>query len=305
VAILLNNQGFDNAPWRTALNELLPEMPVYEYPDIANKEDIEYAVIWNHPHGDLLSYPNLKAILILGAGTDHIDGDANLPDVPIVRLLDPDVSIDMAHYVCYWTMHFHRQYERYRQQSKSQNWLRHEVSRISDYRVGVLGLGRIGSFIAEHMANNCFNVLAWNRSYKQVPGVACSIGESGLRELLGNVDVLVNCLPLNQHTERFLNAEKFAQLCQGAALINVSRGAIIDDHALQSCLASGKLSGAALDCFVEEPLPNESPYWQMPNVYVTPHTSGATYAKSAAAVVVENILRIERGEQPFPLHQPP
>lgn len=302
MAILLNNHGYDNAPWAKALQEYLPQMPIYEFPNIPAPEDIHYAVIWEHPHGDLINYPNLKAIMILGAGTDHIDKDTQLPDVPLVRLLDPDVGNDMAQYACYWTMHFHRQYERYRQQKTTQYWQRHEVTRSVDFTVSVLGLGLIGSFIAERIAANGYRTIGWNRSQKKIDNVVCHSGKQGLTPALEASDVVINCLPLSDQTHHLLNQSTLSQLPKGASLINVSRGAIIDDAALLDLLESGHIAAAALDAFVEEPLPAQSPYWRLDNVFVTPHTAGATYPKSAARVVADNILRVEDGELPFPIH---
>ena len=305
MSIFVNNKGGESSRWVDLLAAQLPDQQVYDFNQLPNKEDVEYAVVWNHPHGDLASYPKLKAVLILGAGTDHIDLDYSLPRVPLVRLVDPDVGIDMAHYVLYWVMHFHRHYERYRQQAPSAQWVRHEMPRSRDYRVTVLGLGRIGSYIASQIASNHFAVLAWNRSVKNIAGVQCFSGKEGLKEVLSRTDVLVNCLPLNEQTKGMIDAEQLEQLPKGASVINVSRGAVIDDQSLLELLRSKHISAAALDTFSEEPLFQSSPYWQMPNVFVTPHMSGATYAKSAGLVVAENIRRIENGEQPFPIHKPP
>jgi glyoxylate/hydroxypyruvate reductase A len=305
MSIFVNNAAGESKSWVDVLAAQLPDQQVYEYKDLPNKEDVEYAVVWNHPHGDLGTFPNLKAILVLGAGTDFIDRDHNLPRVPLVRLLDPDVGNDMAHYVLYWVMHFHRHYEKYRAQTPDKSWARYEMPRSKDYRVTVLGLGRIGAYIAEQLTTNNFSTSAWNRSAKDISGVTCYTKDSGMSDVLKDTDVLVNCLPLNQDTQAMLNAELLGQLPRGANLINVSRGAVIDDTALIDLIESGHIAAAALDTFSEEPLPSASPYWGLPNVFVTPHMSGSTYAKSAARVVSDNIKRIEQGEQPFPMHKPP
>ena len=313
MASLVNEDNQDSTAWSQAISDSLPDMPVYCFPDIPNPNEIEYAVVWNHPHGDLLNYPNLKAVLLLGAGTDFIDQDPAMqalqPKVPLVRLLDPDVGNDMAQYACYWAMHFHRRYEDYRQQSTQAQWLRHEVARTPDTRVSVLGLGIIGSFIAERIALNGFATQAWNRSAKSVINVKCFSGPVGLDEMLASTDILVNCLPLNEGTRHLLNHQRLSMLPAGSFVINVSRGAVIDDAALLALLDSGHIAGAALDTFVHEPLASDSPLWEAQgkhsNMHITPHISGATYAKSASKVVVDNIKRMEQGEAPFPIHRVP
>lgn len=309
MSILLNNQGYDNNTWYQALTELLPEEHVYVYNRVPSideiADEIEYAVIWNHPPGDLQRYPNLKGILLLGAGTEHIDQDTNVPDLPIVRLIDPEVLQDMALYTLYWVMNLHRRYDIYRQQQQDSTWLRHDICMPSDYSITVLGLGAVGKTVASRLRSNGFTVRGWDAYPQQLEHVECFSGKGALPEALSHTDVLVNCLPLNPATRYFIDRDVLGQLPKGAALINISRGDVIHDDDLLSALDSEHLSAAVLDAFTVEPLPENSPYWHHPKVTVTPHMSGATYARSAARLIVENIQRIERGENPFPLHQHP
>lgn len=304
MAILLNNAGYENEVWAHALTELLPDTPVYEFPNIPDATAIKYAVIWGHPHGDLANYPNLRAVLVLGAGTDHLDTDPALSDgrLPIVRLIDPDVNTDMAQYALYWTLHFHRGYTRYGEQQAKREWVRFKVARAQNWRVTVLGLGRIGEFIVQQISAVGYAAQAWNRSVREIDGVKVFNGNDTLSIALANTDVLVNCLPLNNDTRALINAEKLSQLPLGSYLINISRGAVVQEEALINALQNGQLAGAALDCFVEEPLAKASPLWSMHNVAITPHISGATYVRSAAPVLADNIKRMERGEAPYPIH---
>lgn len=304
MAILLNNSGFENAPWAKIFAQVLPELPVYEFPNVPDPQEIKYAVVWEHPHNDLQRYQNLRAILVLGAGTDHIDKDPALEqvDIPIVRLIDPDVGVDMAHYVLYWAMHFQRGYQTYIEQAEKQLWQRNMAPRAVNWRVTVLGLGRIGAFVAKQISQAGFVAQAWNRSAKEIEAVKTFSGKHELAAALSVTDVLVNCLPLNDETNAFLNKRVFAEMPKGGYFINISRGAVVEEEALIDALESRQLAGAALDCFAQEPLPSNSPFWHMHHVYVTPHMSGSTYARSAAIVVANNIQRLERGENPYPIH---
>ena len=302
MAILFNNDGCDGGEWIEAFSALLPSMPIYQFPNYPNNECIKYAVVWNHPTGELASYPNLKAVLNLGAGTDWLEADDNLPKVPIVRLLDPAVGIDMAHYVLYWVMHCHRGYERYRHQQQSKQWARFQVETVEDYCVTILGLGLIGEFITNKVAESGFNTQAWNRSHKVLENVNCFSGDSGLQAALSTSNVLVNCLPHTASTDKLLDEQVLGQLPKGAHVINVSRGGVIDHDAVLKLLDNGHLASAILDTFTSEPLEPESPLWQHPKVTVTPHMSGATYPNTAAKVIADNIQRLERDELPFPIY---
>lgn len=311
MSILLNNHGYDNASWAEILAELLPDKPLFIYSQLDSAErakvtpEIEYAVIWNHPAGDLQRYPNLKGILLLGAGTEHIDQDDTVPAVPIVRLIDPEVLNDMALYTLYWVMDLHRQFTVYRQQQQQALWRRHDICQPMDYRITVLGLGAVGKTVARRLQINGYSTRGWDRNAQQLQGIDCYQGEAQLAQALADTDVLVNCLPLTPATRDFINAGRLQLLPRGAALINISRGEVIDDQALLNALDRQQISRAVLDAFAVEPLPEQSPYWQHPQVDITPHMSGATYARSAARLVADNIRRIDNGEAPLPLHPHP
>lgn len=307
MAVLVNNHGHDDtASWQQALQIALPTMSVLPYPQIPNPDDIKYAAVWQHPHADLLRYKNLKAVLVLGAGMDHIDQAPMLPNVPIVRLVDPAVGADMSQYVLYWVMHFQRGYETYRQQQAERRWQRYEYPLASGYQVSVLGAGAIATCIAEFIASAGFKVCVWSRSQRKSEhsGVDYYSGSEGLDSALMAANVLVNCLPLKPQTSEFINATLLAKLPKGASLINVSRGGVVNESDLLAALQSGHLASAALDTVATEPMSEEHPFWSQRNIHLTPHISGATYTRTAAQVVADNILRIEAGEAPFPIYKP-
>ena len=301
MAILFNNAAGNQDGWLEALSQYLPDIPLHLFPH-DKPEEIKYAVIWNHPAGDLKRYPNLRAILNLGAGTDYLELDQELPPVPVVRLVDPVVDINMAHYTLYWLMHFHRDYEQYRRKQGNKDWSRFSRPQASEFRVSVLGLGLIGQYIAEYLAKSGFQTSGWNRSKRSIDLVKTYAGEDELRIMLAQTDVLINCLPLKLNTRQFIGHEIFKAMPKGGYFINISRGGVVHDQQLIESLDSKQLNAAALDTFTVEPLPNNSPYWQHPKVYVTPHISGATYASTSAKVIADNILRLEKGESPFPIY---
>lgn len=307
MAILVNNHGNDTAEWQHALQTELPSMPVYAFGEVPNPDNVKYAAVWHHPHEDLLQYKNLKAVLILGAGTDHIDQAPRLPDVPIVRLIDPAVGTDMSQYVLYWIMHFQRGYEVYRTQQHRKHWQRYEYPLASTFKVTVLGAGVIATFIAERIALNGFSVNVWSRSQRDdvIDGVTFYAGELGLANALHSTDVLVNCLPLKPQTHEFIDHKLLSMLPHGASFINVSRGGVVNEADLLDALNNGQITSAALDTVAAEPLSSEHPFWVHDNVFVTPHMSGATYTRTAAKVIVDNIKRMEAGEAPYPIYEPP
>ena len=297
--ILFHNDGIWHDEWLAAIARHMPGRTAVEYSNVSNVSEIEYALTWKHPHGSLKNYPNLKAVFSLGSGVDHFDADNNLPDVPIFRLIDPAMADDMALYTLHWTIHFQRQFSLYKAQQNNNLWNRFLTPLAPDFNVTVLGLGAIGSHIAQVLAKNGFNVSGWSRSPKDIAGINAVSGSDGLSQILGNTDTLVCCLPLNKSTHHFLGHEILSQLKKGGHLINVSRGGLVDDEGLLALLDSGHIAGAALDVFGIEPLPESSPYWQHPNVHVTPHMSGATNPDTGVEIIAKDIALFESGGTPL------
>ncbi|MCR9060474.1 MAG: glyoxylate/hydroxypyruvate reductase A [Rhodobacteraceae bacterium] len=301
MTILLNNNGHDNETWRKEFVKQLPAFNVRLLSEIDAPDNVTYAMVWNHPKGDLLRYPNLKAIFSLGAGAENFIGDDALPDVPIVLLADPNVARDMAAHALYWVMDCHRRYPLYREQQASGIWLRASITATPDFSVGVLGLGRIGTEVAYQIARFGYKVSGWDLFEKSLDGISTVSGMASLNDFLSGNDVVINCLPLTPSTRHSLGDAEFGAMREGTYFINISRGAVVQDEALIRALNSGHLAGAALDAFATEPLPADSPYWTHPRVNITPHMSGATFASNAVKVIVENVKRVECGESPFPI----
>lgn len=301
MAILLNNDGHWHGRWRTAIETYLPSREIVDFPDVPDTAAIEYALVWKHPAGDLERYPNLKAIFSLGSGVDYLDKFETLPKAPVFRLIDFNMAEDMALYTIYWVIHFQRQFETYRRQQTKFEWARYPTPLAPEYNVTLLGLGAIGAHIAKMLARNGFQTSGWSRSPKQIENVNCVYGQDGLDAVLPETDVLVCCLPHTKTTYEFLDLGVLSKLKKGAAVINISRGAVIKEADLLNLLDNGHISGAALDVFHEEPLPPSSPFWNHTNVHVTPHMSGATNPDTAMQIIARELKGFENGIMPpFP-----
>ncbi|TIQ61659.1 MAG: glyoxylate/hydroxypyruvate reductase A [Mesorhizobium sp.] len=301
MTILLNNHGYDNESWRRELCRQLPELPVKVFGEPIDPNEVVYAMVWNHPAGDLNRYPNLKAIFSLGAGAEHFVADPTLPDVPVILLADPAVARDMAAHALYWVLTFHRRYADYRSQQKDRIWHRKQIVPTREFRAGVFGLGRIGTEVASRIRDFGYAVSGWDRSARQIEGVNCYFGTDSLPEFLSRIDIVINALPLSPKTRHFLDEKIFSAMPPGSFFVNISRGAVVHDESLLDALDRGHLAGAALDAFAQEPLPLEHRYWTHPQVYITPHMSGATFASSAVDVIANNVRRLERGLDVVPL----
>jgi len=258
--------------------------------------DIDYALVWRPEPGFLASLPNLKLILSLGAGVDHLLGDPRLPrHLPIVRLVDPHMTDAMSEYVVLQVLRLHRRDLDYRAQQEAGIWRELDQQNAGERRVGILGLGELGQDAARKLRVLGFDVAGWTRSDKTVAGVRSYHGPAGLPSLLARSEILVCLLPLTTETEGILNTRTLALLPKGAALVNAARGAHLVEGDLLDALASGQISAAVLDVFCEEPLPAGHPFWHHPRVIVTPHVAAFTNPATAAPIILDNIRRFEEG----------
>ncbi|MGI9510952.1 MAG: 2-hydroxyacid dehydrogenase [Geminicoccaceae bacterium] len=272
---------------------------VHVPPDVPDPALIEAAVVWTPDASLLEGLDNLRAVIVPGAGVDQLFRRAgDLPALPIVRLADPVMATRMADYVLAMVLDHHRQLQRYRDQQTRAVWTRHFHRDAKDIRVGLLGMGVMGSAVARRLQAIGYAVTGWSRSEKSIAGIDTVAGEAGLQPVIASSDVLVCLLPLTAATRGILNARLFAALPEGALVINVARGGHLVVPDLLEALDRGKLAGAVLDVFEDEPLPSESPLWRHPNVTITPHIASLSNPVTGVGQIVRALDRIEAGEQP-------
>ena len=277
-------------------------MAFREWPDTGPLDAIRYALAWRPPPGSLARLPNLKAILVLGAGVDSVLDDPGLPaTVPVARLVDAGLGGPMAEYALYAVLHFQRRMSDYCEQQRAVVWQRRDELLARHWTVGVTGLGVIGATVAKRIAAQGYPVLGWSRSGQSVKGVKVFAGATGLELFLARTRVLVNVLPLTSQTRGILNSRTFAAMPRGSYVVNIGRGGHLVDADLITALDSGRLAGAMLDVFEQEPLPATHPFWRHPKIIVTPHVAAPTLASESESQVIENIRRMEGGQSPLGL----
>jgi glyoxylate/hydroxypyruvate reductase A len=283
-----------------ALRQSLPHHDVVELADIdpSRLDEVTVAVVDGPSEEQLAMLPNLQLVQSTWAGVETI-----IPSVPehvgIARMIDPQLGETMAEAVLAWTLYIHRDMPRYARQQRAGRWIVHRPVHARDRRVGIAGLGALGTAAARRLEEQGFPVAGWSRTPRHVEGVTTFDGDDGFPSFLARSDVVVNLLPDTTATRGMFGALALATMPPGSSLINFGRGPTIDDDALLDALDSGHLDHAVLDVFTVEPLPPDHPYWTHPSVTVLPHVSGPTTVASAAVIAAANVRRyLETGELP-------
>lgn len=297
MALLYKSDPVRGQHWQALFAKHAPDIAWRAWPDIGNPEDVEYLAAWQVPDNLMQLLPNLKVLFALSAGVDQLDLSSLPSGLPVVRLLDPGITQGMCEYASWAVLSLHRDMLRYRQQQISHDWQAHMLQPAANRRVGVMGLGTQAQRILATLGSMGFALSGWARSAHQITGVDCYAGDAQLPAFLSQCDILLCVLPLTEQTQGILNRHVFAQLPRGAALINMGRGRHLVEDDLLDALDSGQLSGAILDVLQEEPAPADHPFWDHPQIVLTPHIAAMTQPATAFGVLLENIRRHQRGER--------
>lgn len=292
------NSSLDSVDeWRDALATEFADFTLSVDPDVADPESVDVAIVWTLPEGGLGRFTHLRAILSLGAGINQLDPDGLPPHVPLARLVDVSLTRMMVDYARTAVYRYHRQFHRFEQRSRSRTWIYVMPTLTRATAVGVLGLGELGGEIAVALRQDGFAVSGWSRTHKSIPGIATFAGTDGLQSLVSQCDILVNVLPLTAETRHILSRDLFVHCRRGACLINMGRGPHVAEADLLAALADGTIASATLDVHATEPLPQDHPFWNHPDILLTPHVAGTSLPATAVVTIGANIRRALAGEK--------
>jgi glyoxylate/hydroxypyruvate reductase A len=298
--LLVSIAGWEAEGWVERFRDMGKGREVVDAREPYDPATIDYAAVWKPAPGSLAGHPNLKAIFNLGAGADAVLADPALPDVPVVRVVDPDLTARMTEYVTLNVLMHHRRVAMFRDFQAGKSWKSPYQHAAKDLRVGIMGMGELGKDAAEVLIRLGFQVAGWSRSGKPVEGVEI-YGADGLDAFLGRTDILVVLLPLTPDTRGILNRDLFGRLARDGVngaptLINAGRGGLQVEADILAALDDGTLGAAALDVFEVEPLPATSPLWSHPRVTITPHNAADSDPQATGAYILNQIDDFEAGQ---------
>ncbi len=263
---------------------------------------VEFAVVWAPGKELFARIPGVRVLFSLGAGVDHItQSGVRLPDVPVVRYVNDDLTNAMSEWIVLQCLIHLRQHLAYSAQARAKQWRILDQPAAADLRVGIMGLGVLGQDAARKLMTMGFQVSGWSRSEKRVPGVTAFYGSDQLDAFLAQTDMLVSLLPHTGETEGLIDAALLGKLARDGALggpflVNAGRGKTQKDADILACLQDGTLKGASLDVFETEPLPADHPLWTAPNLVISPHAAAWSKRENVVHYVMGQIARFRAGE---------
>jgi len=274
--------------WQAAFAKIAPALTLEIGPLVEAPETVSILLLWNHPAGCLKAFTNAQLIYSLGAGVDHLMRDPELPKhIPICRIVDPLLSFSMSNYIIFALLHYHRKWDKYVADQKAQIW-DHDAPPEIPIKVGILGLGTLGQDAAIKIKHLGFDVVGYSPSPKPLTGIQ-TFHEGQIDAFLASCNVLVCTVPYTSATHGLLSMTLFKKLKKPTFLINASRGKVQKSQDILQALEMGILTGAFLDVFEQEPLPKESPMWQHPKIYITPHVASITNPQAGAKQMLKNV----------------
>lgn len=303
--ILLAIGGDKAADWLPVFAEHYPaEIPVWHDPERPDPRaaEAQYAIVWAPDAALFSAIPNVEVIFSLGAGVDHITrSGVALPDVPVVRYVNDDLTARMGEWIVLQCLIHLRQHLAYSSQAARHEWRQLNQPGADEVTVGIMGLGVLGQHAAEKLQALGFKVTGWSRTAKTIDRVESFAGPEELDAFLGRTDMLVSLLPRTAETEGLVTRGLLGKLRRDGALggpvyINAGRGRTQVDADIAACLADGTLKGASLDVFSAEPLPADSPLWDAPNLVITPHVAAWSKRENVVHHVMRQIALHRAGE---------
>jgi phosphoglycerate dehydrogenase-like enzyme len=197
----------------------------------------------------------------------------------------------MATYVMATVVHMIWDFPRLLRQQQNHQWIKYQVPSLAGLTIGIVGAGHVGQRIGERARTFGMRVIGTRRRAGVIEGFDVVRGPEGLHDVLSESDITVVTLPLTAETRGMLGRRELRSIKAGGWLVNVSRGGIVHEDSLLEVLREGHLAGAVVDVFAREPLPPDSPFWDMSNVLVTPHISSefAGWPGAVARLFLKNL----------------
>lgn len=257
--------------------------------------EVQVLLAWRFPFDRLKEARKLKWMQLLGAGLDSLQG-IDLPVGLQITNIRGVFGPEMAEYAIAYMLAHEKNLFGFREHQRQHMWTPKEPGLLKGKTVGVIGLGSIGRVVVERCLGFGMRVIGLNRTGGTVSGLEHVYTTSEIDDLLPQCDYLVFVLPSTSETRGLITRERFRLMKPGVFLVSMGRGDVLDEQGLVEALRSGRLSGAALDVFSEEPVPPTNRLWDEERLFITPHIAGISRPEELLPVLKSNLAHYLQGE---------
>ena len=280
--------------WKPMFASELPELAFHVWPETGDPQKVRYLAAWQPPENLAENFPNLEVLFSVGAGVDQLNLASIPENVRVVRMMEPGLAEGMIEYVLWAVLSYHRNMFQYARQQAAHVWKGTPNVSSSLFRVGVMGMGALGTPVLKKLSQFGYVCHGWSRSRHDIPGIKSYAGPEELDAFLAATDVLVCLMPLTEATKGILNKELFAKLPKGACLINCGRGGHLAQDDLLLALDEGLLRQAVLDVTDPDPIPEDHTFWNHHLITLTPHIASSSHAETGGEMILKNIIQFEK-----------
>lgn len=300
--ILLYCNFANSKQWEEAVRKKFRRENVYTLSDNPKLEKIDCAIIWNIPNDILGKLTSLKIIFSMGAGVDHILKLTNYNETPIIRVKDPSMAVRMSYHVLSQILEFQLNLKYFYNAQLKKNWLENlqyekQVKLNNEITVGILGVGFLGSYVGKYLKKLDYNVIGLKNSISKTKNSFPIFTSIKKNYFIKNSDIIISILPSTKNTNNFINADFLMKMKKKSLLINVGRGATINEKDLINHVKKNKDFFASLDVFKNEPLPKSNPLWLSKNITITPHVASLTVVDIIVAQMHKSLLNYKKNKK--------
>ena len=300
--ILLYCNFANSKKWEKTVRKKFRGENVYTLSDNPELEKIDCAIIWNIPNDILGKLTNLKIIFSMGAGVDHILKLANYNETPIIRVKDPSMAVRMSYHVLSQILEYQLNLKYFYNAQLKKNWLENlqyekQVKLNNEITVGILGVGFLGSYVGKYLKKLEYNVIGLKNSISKTKNSFPIFTSIKKNYFIKNSNIIVSVLPSTKNTNNFINADFLMKMKKKSLLINVGRGATINEKDLINHVKKNKDFFASLDVFKNEPLPKSNPLWLSKNITITPHVASLTVVDIIVEQMHKSFLNYKKNKK--------
>ncbi|PPR54369.1 MAG: Glyoxylate/hydroxypyruvate reductase A [Alphaproteobacteria bacterium MarineAlpha5_Bin6] len=282
--------------WLKSVKKYFKNQNIYTLNDNPNLSKIDFAIIWDLPNEILDKMQNVKVLFSPGAGVDHILSLPSYKGQSIIRVKSNAMAERMMNHVLSQILYYQLNLKKYYEAQKQQTWI-DEIEPVLNKKItiGILGLGFLGSFVANKLDKNGYNVLGFkNSKSKKKYSFKVYYKKKDLKKFINKCNIIVNILPLTNDTKEIINKKFLINMKKKSLFINVGRGLTVNEQDLIFHLKRNKEFYASLDVFNNEPLSNSNPLWNLENVLITPHVASLTVIDDAIEHIYMKFLEFKK-----------